>query len=75
VFSGVFANVLDACFNVSNACFKCFICLHTYVANVSFENFKNRPGGAVGVIGTKHRKLGDRPHAAAGVRVGEVEGA
>jgi hypothetical protein len=27
------------------------------------------------VIGTKHRKLGDRPYAAAGVRAVEVEGA
>jgi hypothetical protein len=33
VFSGVFASV-------SEACFKCFICLQTYVANISSECFK-----------------------------------
>jgi hypothetical protein len=28
--------------SVSDACFKCFICLQTYVANVSSECFKSR---------------------------------
>jgi hypothetical protein len=37
VFSGVFASVLDACF-------KCFICLQTHVANVSSGCFKSRLG-------------------------------
>jgi hypothetical protein len=35
VFSGVFASVLDTCF-------KCFICLWIYVANVLSGYFKNR---------------------------------
>jgi hypothetical protein len=35
VFSGVFASVSDACF-------KCFICLQTYVASVASECFKSR---------------------------------
>jgi hypothetical protein len=35
VFSVFFSSVLDACF-------KCFICLQTYIANVSFECFKSR---------------------------------
>ena len=34
VFSGVFANVSDVCF-------KCFICLQTYVASVSSGYFKS----------------------------------
>jgi hypothetical protein len=62
VFLGVFANVSDTCFNVLNACFKCFISLHTYVANVSSESLKNRSGVAVG----------DPP---ACVRAREVDGA
>jgi hypothetical protein len=37
VFSGVFANVSDACF-------KCFICLQTYVASVVSRYFKSRLG-------------------------------
>jgi hypothetical protein len=36
-FLGVFAIVSDACF-------KCFICLQTYAVNVSFGCFKNRSG-------------------------------
>ena len=36
-FSGVFVSVLDACF-------KCFICVQTYVANVLSEYFKSRSG-------------------------------
>jgi hypothetical protein len=36
-FSSVFASVSDACFNVSNVCFKCFICLHTNVANIMHD--------------------------------------
>ena len=35
VFSGVFASVSDACF-------KCFICLQMYVANVLFGSFRSR---------------------------------
>jgi hypothetical protein len=35
VFSGVFASVSDECF-------KCFICLYTYVTNVLFRYFKSR---------------------------------
>ena len=38
-FSGVFVSVLDACF-------KCFICVQTYVANVLSEYFKSRSGFA-----------------------------
>jgi hypothetical protein len=38
-FSGVFASV-------SYACFKCFISLHTYVANVASGCFKSRSGVA-----------------------------
>ena len=37
VFSDVFASVLDACF-------KCFICIKTYVANISFGCYKSRLG-------------------------------
>jgi hypothetical protein len=37
IFSDIFANILDACF-------KCFICLQTYVANISSGSFKNRSG-------------------------------
>jgi hypothetical protein len=37
VFLGVFANI-------SNSCFKCFICLHMYVASVVSECFKSRSG-------------------------------
>jgi hypothetical protein len=37
VFSGIFASVLDACF-------KCFICLQTYVASVASECFKSKLG-------------------------------
>jgi hypothetical protein len=39
VFSGVFVSVSDACF-------KCFICLQTYVANVSSRCFESRSGVA-----------------------------
>jgi hypothetical protein len=38
-FSDVFASV-------SNACFKCFICLQMYVASVASEYFKIRLGVA-----------------------------
>ena len=38
-FSGVFASVLDVCFN-------CFICLQTYVVNVLSGCFKSRSGVA-----------------------------
>jgi hypothetical protein len=48
--------------SVSNTCFKCFICLHTYVANVLSGCFKNRSGVAVG-----------HPPSTVGVRAGEVE--
>jgi hypothetical protein len=34
-FSGVFATVLDACFN-------CFICLQTYIASIASRCFKSR---------------------------------
>jgi hypothetical protein len=39
VFSGVFTSVSDACF-------KCFIYLHTYVSNVASECFKSISGVA-----------------------------
>jgi hypothetical protein len=39
VFSGVFVSILDACF-------KYFICLHTYVASVASGYFKSRSGVA-----------------------------
>jgi hypothetical protein len=39
VFSGIFTSVADTCF-------KGFICLHTYVANISSECFKSRSGVA-----------------------------
>jgi hypothetical protein len=32
--------------SVPDACFKCFICLHIYVASVASGCFKNRPGVA-----------------------------
>ena len=38
-FSGVFASVLDACF-------KCSICLQTYIASVASRHFKSRSGVA-----------------------------
>jgi hypothetical protein len=40
----VFFHVFFA--NVSYICFKCFICLQTYVASVASICFKNRSGGA-----------------------------
>jgi hypothetical protein len=40
-FPGAFARV-------SEACFKCFICLQTYVANVASWYFKSRSGVAYG---------------------------
>ena len=57
MFSDVFANVLDACF-------KCFICLQTYIANVSSGYFKSKSDVAAG-----------DPPVAVGIRAGEVEGA
>jgi hypothetical protein len=58
VFSGVFASVLDACF-------KCFIYLHTYCkCFIWFTGcFKNRSGVVVG-----------DPPATVGVQAGKVEG-
>jgi hypothetical protein len=42
VFLGVFTSVLDACF-------KCFICLLSYVATVASGCFKSRSGVAHGI--------------------------
>jgi hypothetical protein len=42
VFSIVFKCFSDVFASVSNACFKCFICLQMYVASVAFEYFKSR---------------------------------
>jgi len=49
VFSCVFASV-------SYACFKCFICHHTYVASVVSKCFKNRSG--VAHVAKRVRKRG-----------------
>jgi hypothetical protein len=38
-FSSIFSDIFA---NISDACFKCFICLQTYVANISSGSFKNR---------------------------------
>jgi hypothetical protein len=48
VFSGVFACVSAVCFKCFKRMFQVFICLHTYVANVSPRYFRNRSGVAVG---------------------------
>jgi hypothetical protein len=38
-----FQVVFQVCFvSVSDTCFKCFICLHTYVASAASEYFKSR---------------------------------
>jgi hypothetical protein len=57
VFSDVFASVSDTYF-------KCFICLQTYIANISSNYFKSRLGVANG-----------DPPTVADFRAGEVEGA
>ena len=55
VFLGVFTSVLDVCF-------KCFICLRTYVANVSSKCFKSRSGvvyvAMVPVVGRQRHVIG-----------------
>jgi hypothetical protein len=61
-FAMTFQMFSDVSTSVSDPCFKCFICLQTYDANVLSGCFKNR----LDVV------AGD-PLAAAGVRVGEVE--
>jgi hypothetical protein len=38
-FSSIFSDIFA---NISDACFKCFICLQTYAANISSGSFKNR---------------------------------
>ena len=48
VFSGVFASVSDTCF-------KCFICLQTYVANVLSGCFKSRSSVAMAPVGGGQR--------------------
>jgi hypothetical protein len=42
IFWNVFSSVLSVFASVSYACFKCFICLQTHVANVSPGCFKSR---------------------------------
>ena len=42
VFAYVFTMISSVFASVSDACFKCFICLQTYVASVAFECFKSR---------------------------------
>jgi hypothetical protein len=37
-----FSSVSNCFCKCSDACFKCFICLQTYVVNISFVCFKNR---------------------------------
>jgi hypothetical protein len=47
-FSSVLASVSTHVLSVSIACFKCFICFYTYVANVSSGCFKNRSDVVLG---------------------------
>jgi hypothetical protein len=46
MFSMVFKCFLGIFSSVSYACFKCFICLHLYVATVASGCFKSRSGVA-----------------------------
>jgi hypothetical protein len=59
-FSSVLASVSTHVLSVSIACFKCFICLYTYVANVSSGCFKNRSdvilGDQLAIVGAKRGK-------------------
>jgi hypothetical protein len=41
-----FAMVSSVFVIVSDACFKCFICLQTYISSVAYEYFKSRTGVA-----------------------------
>ena len=52
-FLGVFVSVLDACF-------KCFICLQTYVINVLSGCFQNRSGVAAGTRRSRRPSGGSR---------------
>jgi hypothetical protein len=45
-FCNRFPIVFQVFLNVSNTCFKCFICIYTYVANVSSQCFKSGSGVA-----------------------------
>jgi hypothetical protein len=48
MFCNGFSSVFQMFFaSVSDACFNCFICLQTYVTNVSSRCFKTRSGGAL----------------------------
>ena len=53
VFSGIVVSVLDACF-------KCFICLQTYVINVLSGCFQNRSGVAAGTRRSRRPSGGSR---------------
>jgi hypothetical protein len=45
----MFAMVFKCFLSVSETCFKCFICLQTYVARVAGGCFKSRSGVAHGI--------------------------
>jgi hypothetical protein len=65
----MFAMIFKCFSSVSEACFKCFICLQTHVESVASESFKNKSGDAH--VAIRMRSGGDeqpRAQAASGRR-------